>query len=298
MGRYVDDLAVARHQRHAVLALRHQHSLAIRKLHRVLRGIGDVLFGVGAAAGGFGEFPAIGRQQRRAAIDREIRALGIDYHALVKPARAVDDVSDHARRQHALGVVGQQHDIRARQKGQDGVDQLLLDLHRGRRGHFPVRAQHVGGEMLGDEAHLSRGRLLGITNQHAFDETFLRKPRLQFRAGLVLADHPDENTARAERGDVAGHVAGAADVALGALDRDNRRGRFRRNPGHLAVDEFVEHEVSDAEHRLADNRMRKGIKIEHRNSLSVAGHRKRSARSRKPVTYVSTASSSVVKPPL
>ena len=34
----------ARHQRHAVLALRHQHGLAVGKLHRVLRGIGDALF--------------------------------------------------------------------------------------------------------------------------------------------------------------------------------------------------------------------------------------------------------------
>src|SRR5438034_9942343 len=117
--------------------------------------------------------------------------------------------------------------------------------------------------MLGDEAHLPRGRPLGITTRPAFDESFLRKRRFQFRARLILADQPDENTARAERGDVARYIAGAADIGLGALDRDDRRGRFRRNPGYLAVDEFVEHEVANAEHRLADNRTRKGIKIEH-----------------------------------
>ncbi len=69
---------------------------------------------VGAAAGGLGEFLAIGRQQRRAAIDREIGALGIDDDGLAEFSRGVDDVADHARRQHALGVVGQQHDIGAR----------------------------------------------------------------------------------------------------------------------------------------------------------------------------------------
>src|SRR6267143_1757328 len=87
--------------------------------------------------------------------------------------------------------------------------------------------------MLGDKAHLSRGRPLGIANQHAFDQTFPRQCGLQFGARLVLANQPDEDAARAERGDVA---------------RD----------------------VADAEHRLADNRMRKSVKIEHRNSLSVA----------------------------
>src|SRR5207249_1714353 len=59
-------------------------------------------------------------------------------------------------------------------------------------------------------------------------------------------------------------------IGLAALDRNHRRWRFRRNPRHLAVDEFVKDEVADAEHRLADNRTRKGVKIEHRNSSSVA----------------------------
>ena len=86
MRRHMDRLARARHQRHAVLALRHQHGLAIRQLHRFLRGVGNVLLGVGAAAGRLGEFLAIGREQRRAAIDREIGALGIDDHALAELA--------------------------------------------------------------------------------------------------------------------------------------------------------------------------------------------------------------------
>ena len=90
------------------------------------------------------------------------------------------------------------------------------------------------------------------------------------RAGLVLADQADEDAARAERGDVARDVAGAADIGLAALHRDHRRRRFRRNPRHLAIDEFVEHEVADAEHGLAGNRMRQGVKIEHLNPLSVA----------------------------
>ena len=86
--RHVDRLAAANHQRHAVFALRHQHGLAIGENHRVLRRGGNVLVGIGAAAGGFRKFLAVGRQQRGAAIDREIGALGIDDHALAElPAR-------------------------------------------------------------------------------------------------------------------------------------------------------------------------------------------------------------------
>ena len=82
--RHVDRLAAANHQRHAVFALRHQHGLAIGEIHRVLRRVGNVQVGIGAAAGRFRKFLAVGRQQRGAAIDREIGALGIDDHALAE----------------------------------------------------------------------------------------------------------------------------------------------------------------------------------------------------------------------
>src|SRR5947208_4869762 len=137
--------------------------------------------------------------------------------------------------------------------------------------------------MLGHEAYLARRRPRRIANQHAFDQALLRKLSFQFPARLVLTDQSDEDAARAERGDVARDVAGAADIGLAALDRNHRRWRFRRNPRHLAVDEFVKDEVADAEHRLADNRLRKGVKIEHRNSL-LRRQRKGSARSRKLLT--------------
>src|SRR5439155_24506291 len=87
---------------------------------------------------------------------------------------------------------------------------------------------------------------------------------------LVLADQPHKDAASAERSDVARDVASAANIGLAALDGDDRCGRLRRNPRHLAINELIEHEVADAEHGLVGDRMRQGIKIEHRNSLSVA----------------------------
>ncbi len=284
MGRHMDGLAVARYQGHAVLALRHQHGRAVRKLHRVLGYFRNARFGIGAAAGRFREFLAVGREQRRTAINCKIGALGIDDNALTEFSRGVDDVADHACRQHAFGVVGQQDDIGTVELRQDGVDQFLLDIGRSRRGQFPVRAQHVRRKMLGDKTHFSRRRPRGIAHQHALDSAFLQERLFQFCARIILADQPDKNAAGAERRNIARDVAGAADIGLAALSGDDRRGRLRRNPRHLAIDEFVEHEVADAEYRLADNRLRKSVKIEHLFSSVVARQRKRSARSRKPLT--------------
>ncbi len=59
-SRHMDGIALARHQGHAVLALRHQHRLAIGQLHDLLGAVGDAPVGIEAAAGGFGEFLAIG----------------------------------------------------------------------------------------------------------------------------------------------------------------------------------------------------------------------------------------------
>ena len=62
---------------------------------------------------------------------------------------------------------------------------------------------------------------------------------------------PTKMQARAERDQVARHVAGAADHQVGALDRDHRGRRLRRDARDVAIDELVEHQIADAEHGLA-----------------------------------------------
>src|SRR5712672_4650417 len=117
--------------------------------------------------------------------------------------------------------------------------------------------------MFGDEADFSGRRPRGVANQHALDPALLRKLSLQLAARLILTDQADEDAASAERGDIARDIAGAADIGLAALDRDDGRRRFRRNARPLAIDEFVEHEVADAEHGLTRDRLAQGFKIEH-----------------------------------
>ncbi|CUU16974.1 hypothetical protein CDS [Bradyrhizobium sp.] len=250
-SRNMNGLAIARHQRHAVLALRDQDRLAIGEPHHVLAGIDDALRRVGAAAGRLRKFLAIGREQRGAAIDRPVQALGIDDHGLAERSRGVDRVTDHARGQHALGVVGEQYDVGARDLRQDCVDQLGLDVVGGRHRLLPIRAQHVRGKMLGDEADFSRGRPRRIAHQRAFDAGMLRKCRFEPLARIVLADEADKDAARPEGRDIARDVSGAADMDLAALGGDHGRRCFRRDPRHLAIDELVQHDVADAQHRAA-----------------------------------------------
>src|SRR6185312_3655124 len=98
-----------------------------------------------------------------------------------------------------------------------------------------------------------------------------REFRLQSGTRLVVANESYENAATAKRGDVARDVAGAADIGFTALCGDHGRRRFRRNPRHLAIDELVEHEIADAEHRLLRNRVHEGVKIEHVDPSGSSG---------------------------
>ena len=89
---------------------------------------------------------------------------------------------------------------------------------------------------------------------------------LAFIACGIIADETDENTPRAKRRDVARDIARAADIEFAAPCRDHRRRRFRRDARDFAIDEFVQHQIADAQHGLADNRLRQRIKVEHENA--------------------------------
>jgi len=110
--------------------------------------------------------------------------------------------------------------------------------------------------MLGDETHLPRGRPCRVSDQHTLDQAFSCERVPERLACLVLADQTDKNATCAKARNVASHVPGATDIGLGALYGDHRRRRFRRNARDLAIDELVEHQVADAQHRLADKSIR------------------------------------------
>ena len=92
--------------------------------------------------------------------------------------------------------------------------------------------------------------------------------RISVRLGFILADDADENAAGAEAGNVARDVARAADGEIIARHRQNRSRRFGRNARDFAVDEIVEHQVSDADDGLLGNELDHFFEVEHR---AIAG---------------------------
>src|SRR6185312_16882154 len=83
----------------------------------------------------------------------------------------------------------------------------------------------------------------------------LLQSRLQRAARNIVADDANEQTARAQTGDIARDVAGPADNYVLTGDLDDRRRRLRRNARDVAINEIVEHQIANAEDRaFADGR--------------------------------------------
>ena len=143
------------------------------------------------------------------------------------------------------------------------ADERILAAGIDGRRRFPIGAQKVRRMVLGDETDFS-GRLpLAVDHQMKFDQ-WMRAQRLgQGAAGLIIADRPDEYATRAKRHEIARDVTSTADHQLGALYRNHRRRRLRRDARHVAVDELVQHQVADAENCLLAERRKMFVEIVH-----------------------------------
>ena len=118
--------------------------------------------------------------------------------------------------------------------------------------------------MLGDEAHLARGLPRAVDHEIGDDRPIeLGECVGEHEACGVIADKTDKDAARSERGDIARDRAGAADLGDIVPDRENGGRRLGRNARHLAVDEVIEHDVADAEHRLRCDELEGLFEIEH-----------------------------------
>ena len=261
--------SAVRNESHAGFAARDQHRL---RAERIAQGGGrrrDFLFRSRGSVRRIGQFLPVRRDQRRAAIDAVVAALRIDDHRLAGLARGGNHRADDARRQRALRIIGQHHCADARQRGNRVRDDRVFAHLRDRRCEFPIGAQQVRRMVLGDEAHLACCLPRGIEHQARIDQR-IGGERLRERAArVVLADDPDENAVRPERGQIARDIAGAADHQFAALAGDHRRRRLRRNARDLAIDEFVQHQIADAEHGLGGKIGKMLIEIEHALAIPV-----------------------------
>ena len=128
---------------------------------------------------------------------------------------------------------------------------------------FPIGAQKMCRMVLGDEADFSGCLPLAVDHQIKFDQWMSAQRLGQGAACLIVADRSDEYAARAKRHEIARDIAGAADHQLGAFYRNHRCRRFRRDARYVAIDEFVQHQVADAENRLLGERRKMFIEIVH-----------------------------------
>ena len=128
----------------------------------------------------------------------------------------------------------------------------------------------MGRVVFGDEPDLARGRARSIDDEARFDVRLVGKRHPHRPPAIIVADHADEQTTRAKRGNVAGDISGAADHDLLAIDGDDRRRRLRRDPRHFAIDEVVKHEIADAQHGLCVELREPVLEIEHQ-ALPIAG---------------------------
>ena len=148
-------------------------------------------------------------------------------------------------------------------------------------GGLPIGPHQVRRMMLGDETHFARRLPCLVDHKFGNDGAELGERVAQDETGLVIADEADKDARRAQRGDVARHVAGAADLDGIVLDPQHRGRRFRRDACDFAVDEVIKHHIADAENGLLGNEPQRFLKIEHaRSGPVIPVQRKRSARSR------------------
>jgi len=116
------------------------------------------------------------------------------------------------------------------------------------------------------------GAARAVDHEMRFDRLAERTERgLDRIAGVVGADHADEQAARAEARDVARHVARPADHLLVAPRRDHRYRRLGRHARDLAVDELVEHQVADAEDGLLGQALDGCFDVVHAMLLALTG---------------------------
>jgi hypothetical protein len=121
----------------------------------------------------------------------------------------------------------------------------LLGL-RDRRRPLPIVPQHLLA--LREEAGLDAGWALGGSNQAIARDTPFRQDRAHSPTIRVLADQADQIHLTAQRCDVGGDVAGAAQHLPCLLVAQHWHGGLWRDAVDVAGDVAVQHDVADHQH--------------------------------------------------
>ena len=84
----------------------------------------------------------------------------------------------------------------------------------------------------------------------------------------VVSNDADEQRIRPQTGNVARDIARAAHDDVLVADANDQCRRLRRDARDVAIDERIEHQVADAEHRLPADLVEAFFEIEHARGSS------------------------------
>src|SRR5262245_43144497 len=113
------------------------------------------------------------------------------------------------------------------------------------------------------KTHLARGLTACIDDEVKLDQWILAERLGQLVARIVVADGTDEYATSAESYQIASDVSGTPDHQFRALDDDDRRRSFRRNPRDVPINKFIQHQIADAEHGLIGKLGKMLVEIVH-----------------------------------
>ena len=197
---------------------------------------------------------AIRRDQRRAAIDAVVVALRIDNDRHAEPPRLIDHGAYDARREHALGIsrTAPRHQRAAAPLARMRDDRRLAVAAR-RVGRLPIGPDQMASNSVRTQSALCAWSAAPDRPRVGVDQCrrAWRTLPTTLRPASSSPIRRDKDAPRAERGDIARHVAGAADTDDVVADREHGRRRLRRDARNVAVNEIVEHDIADAEDRSA-----------------------------------------------
>ncbi len=229
----------------SILAQRDEHGAEIASGDQRARGGDDLILRADRHARRLGELAAVRLQHAGAAIGCVVGALGVDDHRLAGGAGGGNDGGGDAVGKHALGIVRDDDDGVVGNRLLDEAYEIPAHI-RAERGHaLAVGAQHLLGG--GDVAGFHRGHPPGLDQDVRLDIAGLGNQLVELAPRRIVADHRDEAGMRAQRLQVAQHIAGAARRAGFAPDAQDRDRRLGRHALDLTVDVVIEHHVADAQ---------------------------------------------------
>src|SRR5690242_18733454 len=104
------------------------------------------------------------------------------------------------------------------------------------------------------ESDLPRGLAASIDNQMKFDQWVGSQGLRQRDSRIVVTNGPHKNATRTDGYQITGDVACPTNHQLAAFYRNDWRWGFRRNTRDIAIDELIQHQITDTKNGLFGER--------------------------------------------